>query len=277
MTAPAPPAALAVALAVALPGTLAALRERRPLVHNITSAVVANLTANALLALGASPAMAESADEVEALARRADALAVNLGVLSPERAAAMRLAAAAAAGAGRPWVLDPVGAGAIGSRAATATDLLRLGPAAVRGNASEIMSLVGIGPGGRGVDATAGSGAAVEAARTLAARTGAVVAVTGAVDYVTDGARLVAVRNGHPLMAAVTGLGCAATAILGACLAVEPDRLAAAAHGLALLGVAGELAAERCRGPGSLAVELLDALHAMDGATLAARARLEEG
>ena len=160
-------------------------------------------------------------------------------------------------------------------------DLLRLGPAVVRGNASEIMSLADAARGerqprgGRGVDAAARSDDAVAAARALAARTGAVVAVTGAVDYATDGARVVAVRNGRPLMAAVTGLGCTATAILGACLAVEPDRLAAAAHGLALLGVAGELAAERCRGPGSLVVELLDALHAMDGATLAARARVE--
>ena len=255
--------------------TLAAVRSRRPLVHNITSAVVANLTANALLALGASPAMAESADEVEALAGRADALVINLGVLSPERAAAMRLAAAAARDRGRPWALDPVGAGAIGSRAQAADALLRLGPAALRGNASEVLSLAGAGAGGRGVDALAGSGAAVEAARALAARTGAVVAVTGATDYVTDGARVVAVRNGHSLMAAVTGLGCAATAIIGACLAVEPDRLAAAAHGLALIGVAGELAAERCRGPGSLAVELLDALHGLDAGALGARARVE--
>lgn len=257
-----------------LTGTLAALRSRAPLVHAITNAVAANLTANALLALGASPAMAESADEVEALARRADALVLNLGMLTPPRGAAMRLAAAAAQAAGRPWALDPVGAGALATRTALAHDLLSLGPAVLRGNASEVLSLAGAGAGGRGVDTLTGSETAVEAARALARRSGAVVAVTGAVDYVTDGTRVVAVRNGHALMASVTGMGCTATAIIGACLAVEPDGLAAAVHGLALLGVAGELAAERARGPGSLPAELLDALHGMDAATVALRARV---
>lgn len=253
--------------------TLAAIREHAPLVHNITNTVVANTTANALLALGASPAMVEGADEVEEFVRLADALVLNLGTMSSGRAASMRLAAAAARDAGRPWVLDPVAVGVVGYRTRLAADLLELRPAAVRGNASEVLSLSGAGGAGRGVDSVAGSDAAVDAARALARRIGAVVAVTGAVDYVTDGARVVAIRNGHPMMARVTGMGCTATAITGACLAVEPDRLAAAVHALAILGVAGELAVGRSRGPGSLQLELIDALYGLDEAALA-RARV---
>jgi hydroxyethylthiazole kinase len=144
----------------------------------------------------------------------------------------------------------------------------------VRGNASEILALAGEGGGGRGVDSTAAAAAGLDAARLLAARAGVVAAVTGAVDHVTDGRRSIAIHNGHPMMPRVTGLGCTATALIGACLAVTPDPLAAAAHGLALIGVAGEIAAERARGPGSLQMEILDALYALDEATLSRRVRL---
>jgi len=264
--------------------TIAAIRARGPLIHNITSAVVASFNANALLALGASPAMAESIDEVAAFTPRCDALVINLGTLSPPRAAAMRLAAAAAAAAGRPWVIDPVAVGAFPPRLALACELLRLRPSAFRGNASEILSLAGAegvrfsvdAEGvGRGVDTTASSDTAREAAREFAARAGVVVAVTGVIDYVTDGARMLAVANGHEMMTRVTGMGCTATAIVGACLAVEPDPLLAVMHGVALTGIAGELAVERSRGPGSLHVEFLDLLHGMEAAALAARMRVE--
>jgi hydroxyethylthiazole kinase len=257
--------------------TLQAIRRRAPLIHNITNLVVTNTTANALLAVGASPAMVEGADEVEEFAELADALVINLGTMSSDRAAAIRLAAATAARIGKPWVLDPVAVGVIGYRSRLAADLLRLRPSAIRGNASEVMSLAGEPGGGRGVDAGASAEAAGEAAAGLARRTGAVVAVTGAIDLVTDGARALTVANGHPLMTRVTGLGCTATALVGACLAVQPDRLLAVAHGLALIGVAGEIAAERCRGPGSLQMELLDALHALDEPTLLARVQLQPG
>jgi hydroxyethylthiazole kinase len=244
--------------------TLAAVREQRPLVHNLTSAVVANFTANALLALGAAPAMVESPEEVAAFAASADALVVNLGTLTPARATVMRMAVAAAATAAKPWALDPVGAGAIPARTAFAQELCRLRPTAIRGNASEILGLAGEAGGGRGVDTGANSDTAVEAARRLADATGAVVAVTGAVDYITDGTRIVALHNGHRMMTSVTGMGCAATAIVGACLAVGDDALLGVAHALAITAIAGEMAARVARGPGSLQVEYLDALSAPD-------------
>jgi hydroxyethylthiazole kinase len=255
--------------------TLAAIRAQAPLVHNITNLVVTNSTANALLAVGASPAMVEGSDEVEEFAAAAAALVINLGTMTADRAAAIRLAVTAANAAGKPWVLDPVAVGAIGYRTGIARALLGRRPTAIRGNPSEILSLAGGLGGGKGVDTGAGSEAALEAARRLAARVGTTVAVTGATDYVTDGARTVAIRNGHPMMTRVTGLGCTATAIVSACLAVERDALAATAHGLAIVGVAGEIAAERARGPGSLQLELIDALYLLDEATLTRRARVD--
>ncbi len=264
-----------IASAQAVARTLAAIRARVPLVHNITNAVVTNSTANALLAVGASPAMVESAEEVEEFAAIADALVINLGTVSPPRAAAMRLAVAAAEAAGKPWVLDPVAAGALAYRTGVARALAARGPEVIRGNASEIMALAGEGRGGRGVDSAAGSASARAAAQALARSTGAAVAVTGEIDYATDGDRVIAIANGHPMMTRVTGLGCTATAITGACVAVEPDRLAAAAHALVIIGVAGEIAAERSRGPGSLQMEILDALYRLDETALLERAKLE--
>jgi hydroxyethylthiazole kinase len=258
----------------AVAATLAAIRARAPLVHNITNFVVTNTTANALLALGASPAMVEGEDEVAAFAAGADALVINLGTMSAPRAGAIRRAVAAAGAAGVPWVLDPVAAGAIAPRTALARELLAARPAVVRGNGSEILALAGGPAAGRGVDSTAAAATGLEAAHRLATRSGVVAAVTGATDHVTDGTRHIAIGNGHPMMTRVTGLGCTATAVIGACLAVTRDPLAAAAHGLALVGVAGELAAARARGPGSLQLELLDALYTLDAATLARMARL---
>lgn len=254
---------------------LEAIRARRPLVHNITNLVVTNTTANALLALGASPAMVEGADEVEEFVAKSAALVVNLGTMSADRAAAMRLAVAAARRHGVPWVLDPVAVGVMGYRSRLARDLLGHGPAAIRGNGSEVLSLEGGADGrGHGVDSSAGSDAAVAAAQRLARSAGATVAVTGAVDYVTDGVRTLGIANGHPMMARVTGLGCTATAIVGACLAVEPDSFAATVHGLAIIAVAGEIAAGRARGPGSLQLEIYDALYQLDAAALESRLRL---
>ncbi len=255
--------------------TLAAIRARAPLVHNITNLVVTNSTANALLAVGASPAMVEGVDEVAEFAAVAAALVVNLGTMSSDRAAAIRLAVAAAVAAGRPWVLDPVAVGVINYRTGLAREVIRRKPAAIRGNASEILALAGEGGGGKGVDSAAGAEAAVATAQHLASQTGSAVAVTGATDYITDGTKVIAVRNGHPMMTRVTGLGCTATAIIGACLAVEPDTLAATAHGLVIIGIAGEIAAERARGSGSLQMEILDALYLLDETTIRERARIE--
>ena len=255
---------------------LSAIRERRPLVHNITNFVVMNNSANALLALGASPAMVHSSDEVEDFVALSQALVVNIGTLYSEQIAAGKLAVIRAKAAGIPWVFDPVGAGATPYRQAAAVALARLGPSVIRGNGSEILALaqqVRAGQG-RGVDSLHDSEAALGAARKLAEDSGAAIAITGEVDYVTDGRRVVEIHNGHALMTRVTGLGCSATAVIGAFLAVEPDALAATVAALAVFGVAGELAAEQARGPGSLQVELLDALYVLDAATLTARARV---
>lgn len=253
---------------------VAAVRERAPLVHNITNFVVMNNTANALLALGVSPAMAHSLDEVEDFVAISQALVVNIGTLDSQQIAACKLAAMRAGAVGIPWILDPVGAGATPYRRTAASALARLRPSAIRGNGSEILALAQQSGQGRGVDSAHGSNMALSAARRLAIETGAVVAVTGAVDYVTDGTRVIAIENGHPLMTRVTGLGCSATAVIGAFLAVEADALMATVAALAAFGVAGEIAAETARGPGSLQVALLDALYRLDEATLDSRARV---
>ncbi|TVR65243.1 MAG: hydroxyethylthiazole kinase, partial [Candidatus Competibacteraceae bacterium] len=240
---------------------LTAVRERQPLVHNITNFVVMNNSANALLAVGASPAMIHATDEVEDFVALCQALVINIGTLYSEQVAAYKLAAMRAKAVGVPWILDPVGVGATPYRRAAAGALARLGPSVIRGNGSEILTLAQPTPAeqGRGVDSLHGSDSALDAARYLSAETGAVVAITGAVDYVIAGERVVEIHNGHPLMTRVTGLGCSATAVIGAFLAVEPDAFAATVAGLAVFGVAGELAAEQARGPGSLQVALLDA------------------
>lgn len=255
---------------------LTAVREQAPLIHNITNFVVMNNTANALLAIGASPAMIHATDEVEDFVTVSQALVVNIGTLYSEQVAACKLAAARAKTVGVPWVLDPVGAGATPYRRAVAASLLRLGPNAIRGNGSEILTLAQhtLSGTGRGVDSLDASDAALAAAQWLASESHTVVAVTGVVDYVTDGERVAEIHNGHPLMARVTGLGCSATAVIGAFLAVEPAAFTATVAALAVFGVAGEVAVGWAAGPGSLQVALLDALYALDEATLEARLRV---
>jgi hydroxyethylthiazole kinase len=256
---------------------LARLRESAPLVHNVTNYVVMNNTANALLAVGASPAMVHAVEEVEEFVAISRALVINIGTLSPRWVEAMRLAAARARANDIPWVLDPVGAGATGYRTEVGAGLARLGPTVIRGNASEIMVLAGSdNRAGKGVDSAHSTDDAIGPARALARETNALVAMTGVVDYVTDGVRVVAIRNGHPLMARVTGLGCTASALVGAFIAANDSALAATVSALATLGVAGELAAEQAEGPGSLQMHLLDALYRLDQPTLERRARVSE-
>lgn len=248
--------------------TWEALRELRstgPLVHSITNYVAMDVTANALLAVGASPAMVHAADEVEEFAGLAQALVVNIGTLSPPWVEAMHLAVEQAAALGRPWVLDPVGAGATAYRTRVVVELSRRRPTVVRGNASEILALAGASAERtRGVDSVHDSESALEVARTLSRELGTTVAVTGAVDYITDGERVLSVSNGHPLMTRVTALGCTATALTAAFLAVQPDPVLAAAQALAVLGLCGETAARQADGPGSLRWRLIDALHNLD-------------
>ncbi|WP_159709728.1 hydroxyethylthiazole kinase [Geminicoccus flavidas] len=253
---------------------LDAIRARRPLVHNITNYVVMNTTANALLAVGASPAMVHAEAEVEEFTGIADALVINIGTLSVPWIAAMHLAAAKARTFGKPWVLDPVGAGATRFRTDTAFALLEHRPTLIRGNGSEIVALAGGIGAARGVDSTMGDTASLEAAKALAAATGSVVAVTGPVDRVTNGTAVWSCANGDVRMTRVTGLGCTLSALSAACLAVEPEPVVAALAACAILGAAGEIAAAATEGPGSLQVAILDRLADLDAATLEQRAKL---
>lgn len=253
---------------------LECVRRAAPLVHNVTNLVAMSLSANVLIAAGASPIMSAAPEEAGELAAMAGALVVNMGTLTRDWVEGAMAAVAGANRAGRPWVLDPVGVGATAFRNDTAARLLAERPRIVRGNASEIAALAGAGAGGKGVDSTLGTDAAGEAALSLACRIGAVIVVTGPVDLATDGGRTRRVANGHPLLTAITASGCALTALIGAWAAVVEDPLDAATGALAAYGVAAELAAEEAHGPGSFGAALLDRLASLDAATLAVRARV---
>ena len=247
------------------------VREEAPLVHNITNFVVMNNTANALLAVGALPVMAHAIEEVAEMTALAGALVINIGTLAREWIEAMATAMATARERGIPIVFDPVGAGATTFRTQTCLDLLgRVAPAVIRGNASEIMSLAGSAVRTKGVDSSAAADAAEDAALLLARRYSCAVVVSGAVDLLVDGTRKFLVRNGHPLMPKVTGLGCTATALVGAFCAVNGDPLVAAHHAMTVMGICGELAAAKAAGPGSMQVHFIDALYNLDAEQLRA-------
>jgi hydroxyethylthiazole kinase len=255
---------------------LRAIRERKPLVHQITNYVVMNETANATLALGALPVMAHAREEVEEMAAIAGALVLNIGTLSPPWVDAMLAAGRAANGAAVPVVLDPVGAGATRYRTETAETLLgELRVAVLRGNAAEVATLAGRDAEIRGVESIGANEAPAELARAAARKLGTVTSVTGATDHISDGERVIAVSNGHPLLTSITGSGCMSTAITGCFLAVRPDEpLQAAAEALVAFGVAGEDAAREAKGPGSFHAALYDSLHRLDPAAVDARARV---
>jgi len=253
---------------------VAKIRETAPLVHNITNYVVMNTTANALLALGASPVMAHAEQEVEEMTGIARALVINIGTLSRSWVTAMFRAARRAGELGVPLVLDPVGAGATSYRTKTCRDLIETAPPAIiRGNASEIMALITQDARTKGVDSSDSSVAALDAARRLNEETGSTVCVSGEVDYIVDGEDVITIENGHPMMARVTGLGCTATALCGAFAAVNPFFPAAATGAMAVMGIAGEMAAEHSEGPGSLQVAFLDILFRLSEADLKGRLR----
>jgi len=250
-------------------GDLAAIRAKRPLVHTLTNRVAVNYTANALLAMGASPIMAHAGSEVEEIADIADALVLNIGTLSEDRTHPMLRAAKKMNALGKPVVFDPVGSGASTFRTFFARRIVEeIQLFAIRGNASEIVSLGGEPIRSKGVDAAHGVADALAAAKRLAETHRTVCAVTGPVDIITDGHRILQVENGHPLMARMTGSGCAATAVLAAFAAVDPSPLPAAAGALSFFGLAGEIAGRRSAGPGSFMIELLDALYALAPETL---------
>lgn len=240
----------------------ARLRAKSPRVHCITNAVAQNFSANALLAAGAVPSMTVAPEEIAEFVARADALLVNLGTFDRERRAAAEIAIEEATQARRPWVLDPVFVDRSQPRAAFAKTLVAKRPSAVRLNGAEFSALADMAP-------------QVDALRRFALDQRCVVALTGATDVVTDGARLLRIDNGDPLMGRVTAMGCAGAALVAAALAVEDDALIATAAALMAFAVAGEVAASRARGPGSFAFEIVDALHGLDRETLRARARVK--
>jgi hydroxyethylthiazole kinase len=251
------------------------VRSHQPLVHNITNYVVMNFTANALLAVGASPVMAHALEEMEDMAGLASALVVNIGTLSRPWVEAMKLAVTTAQRRHIPIVLDPVGAGATPLRTRTARELLELGsPLLVRGNASEICALANEAVKTKGVDSTLASDQAIEAAQLLATQHNATVVISGKVDHIITGQSHVEVHNGSALMAQVTGTGCVASALLGALAAVADPGNAAIATMLAM-GVAGELAATQAQGPGTFVPHFLDALATLDGEQLSTKAQIE--
>ena len=245
-----------------LSAAIAAVRTESPLVHNITNYVVMNSTANSLLAVGASPIMAHWTSEMEEMTAIAGALVINIGTLDDQWIEGMLAAGRAAAARGIPIVLDPVGAGATSQRTQAALDIIeQCTPTIIRGNASEIMALVDAGVKSKGVDSSAASDDALESAKRLASEVGTVVVISGETDYITDGTEVHTVEGGNPIMTSVTGMGCTATALIGAFAAVVDDPMVAAAAAMAVMSLAGERAAESSRGNGSMQVNFLDELY----------------
>jgi hydroxyethylthiazole kinase len=239
----------------------ARLRARAPRVHCITNSVAQQFTANVLLAAGAVPSMTISPEEIGSFVAGADALLINLGTFDAERRTAIDAAIGTARAGGKPWVLDPVFVERAPPRAQFARDILIRGPAIVRLNTAEFAALSGDDPAGDGP---------VRFAKDHAT----VVAVTGGVDRITDGARDAVIANGDPLMGLVTAMGCAGSALVAAALAVEADPFVAASAALTAFGVAGEVAALDVDGPGTFATAIIDALYRLDRAALRQRARV---
>lgn len=245
-------------LAAALLDTL---RARNPRVHCITNSVAQNFTANVLLAAGCVPSMTLSSEEIGDFVASAQALLVNLGTFDRERRKATERAVESARQGDIPWVLDPVFVDRAPGRATFANLLISRGPKVLRLNRAEFVTLAGGEP-------------TASALAVFAREHDVTIGLSGATDWIADGGRLATIANGHALMAKVTAMGCAASALVAAALAVEPDAWRATAGALAIIGVAGELAGAQANGPGSFAVAVIDTLHNLDGPTLIAQARV---
>lgn len=245
------------------------IQQKSPLVHCMTNDVVSNFTANILLAIGATPAMVVAVEEVEAFVQVADALLINVGTLTADQAQAMTLAVQVAHRYNKPWVLDPVAFGALGFRSDFCRLLLTYKPTVIRGNPSEIAALAGMKVNGKGPDSLIGSDEALEAAQQLARDCQSIVALTGAVDYVTDGVQTYALKNGSVQLTRVTGTGCALGAMVAAYCSICETPMIASACALSHMAIAGELAGEHTHGIGSFAVALLDQLQGLHDSEMA--------
>ncbi|MFA8300426.1 MAG: hydroxyethylthiazole kinase [Hyphomicrobiales bacterium] len=252
------------------------VRANAPLVHNITNYVVMNNTANALLAIGASPVMAHAIEEVEDMVNIASALVINMGTLSKHWVESMLLAGKAANAKGIPIVFDPVGVGATAYRTDVAKQIIQqCKPDIIRGNASEIMALNNANIATKGVDSTVSGDNALASAKTLAIDTGAVVVISGQTDYITNGKQVAMIHNGDPIMTKVTGMGCTATAILGAFAGTQDNMFYAAIMGMAAMGIAGERANKRSEGPGCLPRYFLNELYLLNANAIQSDLKLD--
>ncbi|MBI0577097.1 hydroxyethylthiazole kinase [Neobacillus cucumis] len=251
--------------------TLQKVREKNPLVHNITNVVVTNFTANGLLALGASPVMAYAPEEVADMAKIAGALVLNIGTLNSIEIESMIIAGKSANENGVPVIFDPVGAGATAFRTETAKKLMNeIRISVIRGNAAEIANVAGLDWEIKGVDAGQSNGNAMELAIQTAQKLNTVIVITGKDDVISDGKKTFIVHNGHPILTKVTGTGCLLTSVIGAFAAVEKDLVLASVSALVFYGSAAEIAAEKTAsiGPGSFQIEFLNQLYQVSGAEI---------
>jgi hydroxyethylthiazole kinase len=252
------------------------IRKESPLIHNITNYVVMNNTANALLAIGAYPVMAHAVEEVEEMTRLANALVINIGTLSAEWIKSMIKAGKEALRRKIPVVLDPVGSGATTYRTNSVQKLIHeIRPTIIRGNASEIRSLILSGPSTKGVDSQHRPHEILDLCKELSLLTGSVIAVSGQEDIIIHGKFLTKIQNGHPLMTKVTGMGCTSSALAGAFASVNKSPFQAAVNAMALMGIAGEMAAERAMGPGTFQQIFIDILYSIKESDIDQRIKLK--
>ena len=264
------------------------VKEKNPLVHHITNYVTVNDCANITLAIGGSPVMAEDINEVCDMVSLSSALVINIGTLNSMSVKAMLQAGKRANELNIPVILDPVGAGATSYRTETAKKIIsEVKLAVIRGNLSEIKTLYGVHSKTKGVDAcnnASVSGNEIteekEMARALAIKFNTVVAITGAVDLITDGEILYSVENGHKIMAKVTGTGCMCTSLIGSYLGAGDNNLIAALAGIVSMGIAGEIAYEsldkNMGGTGSLKIKILDAIYNLSDVEIIERGKINE-
>ncbi len=255
------------------------IREQNPLIHNITNVVVTNFTANGLLALGASPVMADSRKEVADMVKIAKALVLNIGTLNERTVEAMQIAGKSANEQGVPVILDPVGAGATPFRTETARKLIdQVKVSIIRGNAAEVANVAGENWTVKGVDAGNCQGNVVDLVVSTAKKLNSVVIATGKEDVVSDGETTYVIQNGHPILTKVTGTGCLLTSVIAAFAAVEKDLVVASAAALSFYGVAAEIAAKKTAhiGPGSFQIELLNQLYHVSSSEIMEYSRFEK-
>ena len=252
------------------------IRTEAPLIHNITNYVVMNNSANALLAIGASPVMAHAVEEVEEMVGLSKALVINIGTLSPIWIEAMLKAGKEANRLNIPVIIDPVGSGATQFRTRTAHMLINeIHPAIIRGNASEIKSLFRSESTTKGVDSRFNPDEVLDEARALSKSAGCVVSVSGPIDLIVEGDAAARIENGHQMMSRVTGMGCTASSITGAFSAVNDSAFKAAINAMVLMGVAGEMAAENSAGPGSLQMNFLNVLYSIQESEITKRIKMQ--